>query len=95
MDRSAQVEPASASAACACNLALPVGAYNEEAFHYLLAVEHRRFERSYQPFVLALIENAVVSPERQGMDPVLGARITEALTRSLRETDVIGWYREG
>jgi len=90
-----EAEKVTASGACTCRLALPVGAYNEEAFHYLLAVEHKRFERSHRPFVLALIEDGIASPEPPDLDPGVSSKVFMTLARSLRETDVIGWYREG
>ena len=95
LGRPVKPESLTLSGACTCRLALPVGAYNEEAFHYLLTVEHKRFERSRRPFVLALIEHAVESPEPQRLDDAVSTRVFATLGRSLRETDVIGWYREG
>jgi hypothetical protein len=87
-------EPQSASEQCRCGLALAGygEAYNEEAFQYLLAVERERFERSNRPFVLVLIEHASGSTDR--IEPALAAKVFASLARSLRETDVIGWYRE-
>ena len=84
----------SASDPCSCGLALAGygEAYNEEAFQYLLAVERERFERSNRPFVLVLIQHESGSTER--IEPALAAKVFESLARSLRETDVIGWYRE-
>jgi hypothetical protein len=79
---------------CTCELAHPAGVYNEEAFQYLLAVEYKRFERSHRPFVLALIEEGPASPEPQPMRPATAEKVFAALGQSLRETDVIGWYRE-
>jgi hypothetical protein len=93
--RPAKPERMTPSGACTCRLSLPVGAYNEEAFHYLLTVEHKRFERSHRPFVLVLIEHAVASPEPQQLDDAVSSKVFATLGRSLRETDVIGWYREG
>jgi hypothetical protein len=94
LGRQAKPDRVTPSGACTCRLALPVGAYNEEAFHYLLSVEHKRFERSQRPFVLALIEHAAASPEPQPLDDAVSAKVFAALVGSLRETDVIGWYRE-
>ena len=84
-----------ASGTCTCGMAHPAGVYNEEAFQYLLAVEYKRFARSQQPFVLALIEEAAVAPEPPRMAPAVSTQVLTALAHSLRETDVIGWYREG
>jgi hypothetical protein len=86
-----------AEARCACDLALAGngGVYNEEAFRYLLEVERRRFERSTRPFALALIEVESQRgwPESMGLE--VSALVFDGLASSLRETDVVGWYRDG
>src|SRR5437870_2508775 len=69
-------------------------AYNEDAFQYFLEIERKRGEPSNPP-VLLLIE---FKPST-GLDAVLN-RATEAkffstVSRAVRETDFIGWYREG
>lgn len=81
---------------CSCGFALAGhgAAYNEEAFCFLLDIERRRFEASGEPFVLMLIDHR----DRRtgtGIDSAVGARVFASLTRSLRDTDVIGWYRQG
>jgi hypothetical protein len=78
------------SGTCTCGMAHPAGVYNEEAFHYLLSVEYKRFARSQRPFMLALIEE----PEPPRIAPAVSTKVFAALAHSLRETDVIGWYRE-
>jgi hypothetical protein len=88
-------EAVHASGTCTCGVAHPAAVYNEEAFHYLLTVEYKRFERSNRPFVLALIEDAAVAPEPPRIRPAVSSTVFAALAHSLRETDVIGWYREG
>jgi hypothetical protein len=86
-----------ASNRCTCGFAKRGGldAYNEEAFWYLLRVERRRSERSRRPFLLVL----VVLPNEPGarvriLQPFVD-KVFSGLFRVLRETDVIGWYREG
>ena len=64
--------------------------YNEPAFQYLLDIERRRAEGTRHPFLLMLIEcdqlhSAGVSPER----------LLPVVCRSVRETDFVGWYRQG
>lgn len=67
--------------------------YDEPAFQYLLDVERRRAEGTRHPFLLMLIEcdaatglaSRAVRPER--LFPIVG--------RCLRETDFVGWYRQG
>jgi len=77
---------------CSCGLAL-VGhgeAYNEEAFHHFLAIERKRSEATERPFLLMLVE---FDPSFAHVGHDLAGRIFAALTLSLRDTDVIGWYR--
>ena len=97
LKRRAEPEPHSASDQCACGLALAEheSAYNEEAFHFLLGVERKRFEHSNKPFVLMLIELEGRSGQPGPIDPADGARVFAGLEHSLRDTDVIGWYSEG
>ena len=70
-------------------------AYNEEAFQHLLTVERKRYERSNRPFVLALIELETRPGQPDRMHPAVSASVFDSLARSLRETDVVGWYRQG
>jgi hypothetical protein len=69
--------------------------YNEQAFRYLLFSESKRSERSSHAFNILLI----YSTDKEGlivqMDRDLADTVVKALFRSLRETDYIGWYREG
>jgi hypothetical protein len=93
-----RAEPAPHSAdQCACGLALAEheSAYNEEAFHFLLGVERKRFEHSSKPFVLMLVELEGRSGQTLPIDPADGARVFAGLARAVRDTDVIGWYSEG
>ena len=68
--------------------------YDEPAFQYLLDVERRRAEGARRPFLLMLIAcgdgktglaSRAVRPEK--VFPVVG--------RCVRETDFVGWYRQG
>ena len=69
--------------------------YNEEAFRYLLASESKRSVRSGYSFNILLI----YSIDKQGlimhMDRDVIDTVVEALFRTVRETDYIGWYLEG
>jgi hypothetical protein len=70
-------------------------AYNEESFRYLLTSESKRSERSGHSFNILLIyytdkRGLIVQMDRDVADTVV-----KALFRGLRETDYIGWYREG
>ncbi len=81
---------------CTCGHALPgdAGVYNEEAFRYLLDIERKRFEASLQPFVLVLVDLARQAGHSDRMAGPVASTIFSALTCTLRDTDVIGWYRE-
>lgn len=69
--------------------------YSEQAFQYLLACESKRSERSGYSFNILLI----YSTDKQGlivqMNRDMADTVATALFRTLRETDYIGWYREG
>jgi hypothetical protein len=69
-------------------------ALNELAFHFLLEMERKRFERSEQPYALLLIDLNAGSAGHARIDDALCSRLFDGLTRAVRETDVIGWYRE-
>ena len=97
LSRRAEPEPHLASDQCSCGLALAGhgDAYNEEAFRYLLTVERKRFAHSSRPFVLVLVDLEQGSGQPDRMDSAVSAKVFAGLARSLRETDVIGWYHEG
>lgn len=62
----------------------------EPAFHRMIALERKRSERSRKPFVLMLVD---VGDEQESDKNTKALRkIAFALSRSTRETDVIGWY---
>ena len=65
----------------------------EETFHNLLTLERRRAERSRKPFVLMVLE-ADSSIETSVADRFL-SQVTSVLLKSTRETDLIGWYKNG
>ena len=69
--------------------------YNEQAFQYLLDIERRRAESARRPFLLMLLEcdDAQTGPASgSGVTP---ERLFPIVCRSLRETDFVGWYRQG
>lgn len=64
----------------------------EDAFVSMLHLERRRAERAEKRFVLMLVDiDPIVRDARSSR--VL-AKICEALNKSIRETDIIGWYLE-
>jgi lipopolysaccharide/colanic/teichoic acid biosynthesis glycosyltransferase len=65
---------------------------SEDTFNRMIAVERKRTERSKQPFLLMLLE----SSHQQGSTKNGGSleSMVSALLTSIRETDVIGWYKD-
>jgi len=73
-----------------------VQAYNQEAFHYFLALERTRAERSNRRLLLVLVSALPRSPAvGWRMDPRTAQRLFAALWLSTRDADFIGWYRDG
>jgi hypothetical protein len=70
-------------------------AYDEEAFLYFLEIERKRSEASNRPFLLMLVDFKRFSGLDASIDPVAARQLFSALTLCLRETDFVGWYREG
>lgn len=69
------------------------GVLIEDFFHEMIYIERRRSERSKKPFALALVD---VRDLHYGERAKGVMRSTaHALKASVRETDVIGWYRHG
>jgi lipopolysaccharide/colanic/teichoic acid biosynthesis glycosyltransferase len=64
------------------------GVLTETTFHALLTHERRRAERSRKPFVLMLLEIHALHAR-------FSERVSSAIARATRETDLIGWYEEG
>jgi lipopolysaccharide/colanic/teichoic acid biosynthesis glycosyltransferase len=75
---------------------VPVESYgilSQDLFAHALYVERKRTERSGRSFVLMFLESAkLLNPEgdHQALEKVL-----LALSRSSRDTDIRGWYKEG
>lgn len=64
----------------------------EEVFTKTLALERKRTERSGRRFVLMLLDPSGLV--RRGSREETLERIASALTESIRETDIKGWYTE-
>lgn len=73
----------------------PGGVYTEEAFRYLLECESKRSERSGHHYQILLIYCTDAQGAILPMDPDIAKTVIAALSRSLRGTDYIGWYRQG
>jgi hypothetical protein len=71
------------------------GAYNQEAFRYLLESEKKRSERSGYFCQILLVYWTDAQGRIAQMDSHVAMTVMAALSRSLRETDYIGWYRHG
>ncbi len=63
----------------------------ENVFHSMLTLERRRAERSRKPFVLMLID---ANLENGAAEEILRQAV-EIVVVSKRETDLIGWYKQG
>lgn len=71
------------------------GAYNQEAFGYLLDSESKRSKRSGHFYQILLLYSTDAQGRIVQMDSYVAKTVMAALPRSLRETDYIGWYRDG
>jgi hypothetical protein len=83
---------------CACGVAMegrrgPV--YNEEAFRYLLAIEQKRSQRADRPLFLLLVDPDGHLGMSASFDTLVARQLFAGLCHCLRETDFVGWYREG
>jgi hypothetical protein len=66
--------------------------YDEETFHYFLALEEKRSERSGRPILLLLVDLNWQEAWSE-RDSRIASQLFEALAGSVRETDFVGWYR--
>ncbi len=66
--------------------------FSEELFAHLLSLERRRVERSRRPFALMLIDGSTLCLAERGS--VILEQVAVALSSSIRETDICGWYKE-
>jgi len=71
------------------------GAYNQEVFLYLLENESKRSKRSGRLCQILLVYRTNAEGRSVQMDSHVVKKVMAALPRSLRETDYIGWYRDG
>jgi lipopolysaccharide/colanic/teichoic acid biosynthesis glycosyltransferase len=63
----------------------------ENVFHSMLTLERRRAERSRKPFVLMLLD---ANLEHGPAEEILKHAV-EIAVASKRETDLVGWYKQG
>lgn len=64
---------------------------DERVFQALLTRERRRAERSRNPFLLVLLD----AHRENGTAKTILLDCVAALTSEIRETDALGWYRDG
>jgi predicted mannosyl-3-phosphoglycerate phosphatase (HAD superfamily) len=64
---------------------------SENIFHLQLTKERRRADRSRKPFFLMLLDSQQQDASAAGTLQ----RVLNALAASKRETDVVGWYKNG
>jgi exopolysaccharide biosynthesis polyprenyl glycosylphosphotransferase len=65
---------------------------DEASFHHMIALERKRTARSGKPFLLMILEGELGLPVGRGG---MLSKIVSALSLSIRETDMTGWYKEG
>ena len=76
--------------------AIPAGdrdVFNEQTFRRMLAIERKRTERSKEPFLLMLLDAGNQSGSE--MNGKALENMATSMLASSRETDIIGWYKEG
>jgi hypothetical protein len=71
------------------------GAYNQEAFRYLLERESKRSKRSGRFCQILLVCSTDEHGRIVQMNVDVAKVVIAAASRSFRETDYIGWYRDG
>jgi hypothetical protein len=72
----------------------PGAEYDEETFLYLLSVERARAQRSNQKLWLLLATLEPVDGKSVPIPRASAARLFDGLRQSLRDTDIMGWYRQ-
>jgi hypothetical protein len=70
-------------------------AYNEDAFQYFLEIERKRCEPSNRPVLLMLIEFTPAPGTGSVLNRATAAKFFSSVASAVRETDFIGWHREG
>jgi lipopolysaccharide/colanic/teichoic acid biosynthesis glycosyltransferase len=65
---------------------------NEGTFKRMIAVERKRTERSGEPFLLMLLEAG--NPQSLEKNEKALINILSVLPLSIRDTDIIGWYKD-
>lgn len=69
-----------------------LGMLPQELFLRLLCLERKRIERSGRSFVLLLLDVADLLKNGR---PSMVAKLQSAISRASRDTDLMGWYKQG
>jgi len=70
-------------------------ALTEEAFQHLLSIEFKRSERARRSFLLLLLDLEERTGTHSEIPPHVAVTLFSGLAHCLRETDFVGWYRQG
>lgn len=73
---------------------LPGTACDEEAFQYFLNIERARAGRSNHPIRLLFATLEPDSGKPVEIPAASATRLFQGMRQSLRETDIVGWYRQ-
>jgi len=66
---------------------------SEEVFHRMISLERKRTERSHKAFLLMLLEMGDGISANNAQSSL--AKILDVLFPATRETDIVGWYKNG
>jgi hypothetical protein len=72
----------------------PVGVYPEQAYRRLAHREFKRSERAGYPCRILLVYRSEIQKVVVPLGAELSDKIISVLSRSCRDTDYIGWYRQ-
>ena len=74
----------------------PVGhVYNEAAFHYFLAADRSRVQRTPRSMMLVLVSLRLSPGRSELLTDAIASPLFAGLAAGVREVDFVGWYRQG
>ena len=68
--------------------------YNQAAFHYFLAADRVRVQRSRRSMILLLVSLRPSPGRSEPLSDAIASTLFAGLTACVREIDFIGWYRQ-
>lgn len=73
----------------------PIGGveFNESDFNRMLLQERKRQQRTHRPFMLMLVSLSDLPSGGNGSGP--RSRVASALASTIRDVDLMGWYKTG